>query len=50
MKETILVYILFIFSALIVANCGIFPAEEVYHSDESINDKSTTSYTVHIGE
>ncbi len=50
MKETILVYILFIFSALVVANCGILPSEEVYYTDRSINDNSTTSYTVHIGE
>tara|TARA_B100000242_G_C42856462_1_gene397610 strand:- start:533 stop:685 length:153 start_codon:yes stop_codon:yes gene_type:complete len=50
MKETIIVYIMFLVSALIISNCGIFPAEEVYHSDESINDNSTTSYTVHIGE
>lgn len=41
MKETILAYILFIFSALFVANCGILPAEEVYKTDKKINDNSS---------
>jgi len=41
MKETILAYITFLVVALLVSNCGIFPEEETYRIDKSINDNST---------
>lgn len=46
MRETILAYVIFIISAFFVSNCGMLPAEEVYYTDESINDNAT--YTAHI--
>ena len=41
MKETIVVYITFLVVALLVSNCGIFPEEETYRIDKSINDNTT---------
>lgn len=41
MKETIVVYITFLVVALLVSNCGIFPEEETYRIDKSINDNAT---------
>lgn len=41
MKETILAYAIFLICSLVVANCGIFPAEEVYYTNESVNDNSS---------
>lgn len=42
MKETIFVYITFLIVALLVSNCGIFPEEETYKIDKSINDNATS--------
>tara|TARA_B100000242_G_C43022458_1_gene475896 strand:- start:218 stop:367 length:150 start_codon:yes stop_codon:yes gene_type:complete len=47
MKETIVVYVLFLFTALFTSNCGIFPEGETYKTDSRVNDNST-SYTAHI--
>ena len=41
MKETIFVYFMFLVSALLISNCGIFPEEEVYVVNERINDNAT---------
>jgi len=46
MKETILAYITFLVVALFVSNCGIFPEEETYRIDKSINDNTTTNQQI----
>ena len=47
MKETIIVYVLFLFAALFTSNCGFFPEGETYKTDSRVNDNST-SYTAYI--
>ena len=50
MKETIVLYVIFIFVAIFVANCGLLPEEEVYKTDRKINDNfSASSYSIYIG-
>tara|TARA_B100000519_G_C14039045_1_gene341816 strand:- start:246 stop:410 length:165 start_codon:yes stop_codon:yes gene_type:complete len=41
MKETVIVYIMFLVSALLISNCGVFPEKEVYVVNEKINDNVT---------
>jgi len=41
MKETVIMYIVFLLSALLISNCGVFPEEEVYVVNERINDNVT---------
>jgi len=41
MKETTYLYVIFLVVAIFVSNCGVFPQDERYIIDESINDNAT---------